>query len=128
MPYYRLIISEKRKDTFGNYLELLGNYNPRSKELNLKTERIKYWVSKGAQCSNTVHNMLVREGIIEEKKRKSVRISQRRKAKLAGKKDRVVAELKPGAAGKEPATAAPQTEAPKPQELKKEEAPAEDKE
>ena len=80
-PYYRLVISEKRKDPWGDYLELLGNYNPRTKEINLKVDRIKHWLSVGAQPSNTVSNLLVKEGVIEDGKKKSVSISKKRKGR-----------------------------------------------
>ena len=91
-PTYRLIVSEKARDTQYNSLEILGNYNPIQipKVLELKADRIKYWISKGAQTSNTVNNILVREGIIEGKKRKSVTITNKRKAKIGAKKAELV--------------------------------------
>jgi small subunit ribosomal protein S16 len=47
---YRLIISEKARDTQGRYLEQLGVYNPHAKEnqFNAQVDRVKYWISKGA--------------------------------------------------------------------------------
>ncbi|MBU1130705.1 30S ribosomal protein S16 [Patescibacteria group bacterium] len=81
-PSYRIVVLEKKKDPFGDYLELLGNYNPRTKEVNLKVERIKHWLSVGAQSSNTIHNLLVKEGVIEDKeKKKSIKITKKRQAK-----------------------------------------------
>ncbi|MDP3244191.1 MAG: 30S ribosomal protein S16 [bacterium] len=68
-PFFRLIINEKAKDTQGSYLEILGSYNPRSKGLVLKEERIKYWLSKGAQASPTVHNLLVDHKLVVGPKR-----------------------------------------------------------
>lgn len=82
-PYYRLIVSEKSKDPWGRYLELLGNYNPRSKQANFKKERIEYWLSQGAQTSPTVKNLLINLEIISGKKTSPVNISKRRAAKLA---------------------------------------------
>ena len=82
-PTYRLIVNEKAKDPWGNYLENLGTYNPKTKELNLKADRIKYWLSKGAQPSNTVWNILVDKGIVEGKKKTVTKLSAKRKAKLA---------------------------------------------
>ena len=55
---------EKRKDPWGKFLEDLGYYNPFTKKKDFKKERIKYWLSKGAQLSDTVHNLLVDEKII----------------------------------------------------------------
>lgn len=89
-PTYRLIISEKARDTQYNYLELLGTFDPHAKEdkqMIFKTDRIKYWLEKGSQTSNTVHNLFMKHGIIgESKKKKSVYISKKRTAKLAEKK------------------------------------------
>lgn len=49
-------------------MEVLGFVNPLKKQKQLKTERIKHWISKGAQPSPTVHNLLVKEGIVKAKK------------------------------------------------------------
>ena len=65
---FRLIISEKGRDPYGNVLEILGSYNPHSKELKVKDERIKYWLSKGAQMTATINNLLVGKNIITGKK------------------------------------------------------------
>ncbi|MFA6393590.1 MAG: 30S ribosomal protein S16 [Patescibacteria group bacterium] len=70
-PHYRLIICEKGRDPYGEALEILGNYNPHSKDLQVKNERIKYWISKGAQMTPTVNNLLVENKIIEGKKVKA---------------------------------------------------------
>jgi small subunit ribosomal protein S16 len=50
-------------------VEQVGFYNPKSKERSLDAERIKYWIEHGAQPSDTMHNMLVSEKIIEGTKR-----------------------------------------------------------
>ena len=68
MPYFRLIAVDSHKDPWGTYLENLGNYNPRSKESTLNAEKIKFWISKGAKPSASVHNLLVTKGIITAKK------------------------------------------------------------
>ena len=44
-PTYRLIISEVGRDPYGRILENLGNYNPRTKDLQVKAERITYLLS-----------------------------------------------------------------------------------
>jgi len=96
-PTYRLIISEKTKDTWGNYLEELGSFNPHSKENQLvaKADRIKFWLSKGAQMSDTINNLLLANNIIEGKKKKSVYLSQKRQTKITEKnKAKVDAEAK----------------------------------
>jgi len=85
-PMYRLIISEKAKDTYAPALEILGSYNPHNKELQAKDERIQYWLSKGAGMSPTVNNLLVGKGIIK---------GQKVKASIARKKKKAVPETKP---------------------------------
>ncbi len=87
-PTYRLIVSEKARDTHDNFLENLGTYNPHVKENQFlpKVDRIKFWLEKGAQTSDTLHNLLVTAGIIQGAKKKSVYLSTTRKAKLAEKK------------------------------------------
>jgi small subunit ribosomal protein S16 len=87
-PSYRLVLSEKTKDTQGRSLEILGRYNPvmTPKVLDLKEERIKHWISKGAQTSETVHNLLVESGIISADKRTSVSISKKRQGNIDKKK------------------------------------------
>ena len=69
-PYFRLIVSEKTKDTHGDYLEILGHVNPHAKprEVTVKTERVKYWLEHGAQASPSVHNILVDQGVVTSEK------------------------------------------------------------
>lgn len=87
-PLYRFIVSEKARDPWGKALEILGTYNALTEpsKLVLDAERIKYWMSKGAQCSDTVHNLLIDEKVITGEKRKMQSVSKRRKEKLAKKK------------------------------------------
>lgn len=73
-PNYRLIVSEKARDPWGRSLEILGDYNPRSKKADFDLERVKYWISKGATASDTVWNLLLKLGVVEGKKRKLVAI------------------------------------------------------
>ncbi len=85
---YRLVLAEKGRDTQGRNLEILGTYNPRIKVNGFlpKTDRVKYWLEKGAQASNTIHNLLLKAGLItDQKKKKSVYISTKRAAKIAEK-------------------------------------------
>lgn len=109
-PTYRLIISEKTKDPWGDYLENLGTYNPRSNppEIKFKADRIKYWIGKGAQLSETVNNLLIDLKVIEGSKRRKVSISKKRKVKLAEK----AKSAKPASAPTEPPEPAPAEVAP----------------
>lgn len=79
-PSYRITVSEKSKDTFGDFLEILGYYDPRSKACEVRKDRILYWLSVGAQPSPRVHNLLVDQNIIPGPKVKtSIRRSKKKK-------------------------------------------------
>ncbi|MBP6943163.1 MAG: 30S ribosomal protein S16 [Candidatus Buchananbacteria bacterium] len=67
-PTYRIIVTEKTRDPWGKHVEILGNYNPRTKEAQLQAEKILGWIKKGAQATATVHNLLVNQGIIKADK------------------------------------------------------------
>lgn len=83
-PSYRVVISEKTKDPQAGTIEILGTYDPTKtpKIIEFKQERIEYWMSKGAQPSETVHNLLVSAGILKGDKQKSVKVSNKRRAKI----------------------------------------------
>jgi len=61
-PYYRVVVIEKERARNGRSVEVVGTYNPRTNPatLDLKRERIDYWVSKGAQLSETVNRLLAK--------------------------------------------------------------------
>ena len=84
-PNYRLIVSEKTKDPYGRALEILGSYDPYSKKLEVKQDRIKHWIDNGSGMSKTVSNLLIENKIIEGEKVKATNISKKRKAKLEEK-------------------------------------------
>jgi len=68
-PSFKIVVTDKKKPPKGGeFLEEVGFYNPLTKEKILKSDRIKYWLSVGAKPSDTVHNLLVKEKIIEGKK------------------------------------------------------------
>lgn len=68
-PSFRIVVTEsKRAPQSGNYIEMLGTHDPRKGNTQVKDDRVKYWISNGAQVSDTVHNILVNKKIIEGKK------------------------------------------------------------
>ena len=70
-PSYKVVVTNKQNPPQGGqFIEQVGFYNPLTNEKTLKEDRIKYWLSVGAQASDTVHNMLITEKIIEGEKRK----------------------------------------------------------
>ena len=80
-PFFRIIVLEKSKDPWGDFLEDLGFYNPLTKKVSLKVERIKHWLSHGAQPTGSVHNLLINQEIIKADKVKVTSMSAKRLAK-----------------------------------------------
>ena len=112
---FRVVVIEKTAPPkSGKFLEILGNYNPRLKELNLKKERIEYWLSQGVQTSAAVHNLLVNQEIIKGPKIKK-KIRDKKKKEI--KKEEIKKEEKETKEGKEKV---------KEETKKKEEVPAKD--
>jgi len=95
---FRLIVSEKSHDPYGHVLEILGSFNPYSKELQVKGERVNYWIEKGAQMTATVNNLLVGNKIVAGEKvtaSKSKLKSEKRVAQLKAKADKKETAQKP---------------------------------
>jgi small subunit ribosomal protein S16 len=68
-PSFKIVVTDKRNPPRGGrFVEEVGFWNPLTKEKVLRKERIKYWLSVGAQPSKSIHNLLVSEKIIEGKK------------------------------------------------------------
>ncbi len=68
-PAFRVVVTDsKRGPKSGDNVELIGSYNPHSNEIQIDGDRVKHWMSVGAQVSDTMHNLLIREKIIEGKK------------------------------------------------------------
>jgi len=69
-PSYRLVLVDSRRATkSGSFIEILGSYNIIKGQTSFDAEKIKSWIGKGAQVSDTVHNLLIKEKIIQGKKR-----------------------------------------------------------
>jgi small subunit ribosomal protein S16 len=68
-PAFRVVLTDSKNSTkSGKFLEIVGTYNPKAGETKFETERIQYWMSKGAKLSDTMHNFLVHQKVIEGKK------------------------------------------------------------
>lgn len=59
-PFYRVVVTDKRRPRDGRFVEVVGTYDPLKKpaEIKLDAERVKYWLSCGAQPSDTVRSFL----------------------------------------------------------------------
>ena len=77
---YRIVVAEAKRPIKGRFIEILGHYNPRSKEIGLKKKAIKQWIAKGAKPSATVHNLLVTHKVISELKIKATTKRMRKKS------------------------------------------------
>lgn len=63
-PHYRIVVIPARTKREGKAIENIGYYNPRSKDLKLKVERAKYWLSVGAQPTDTARSFLAKHKLI----------------------------------------------------------------
>ena len=64
-PVWRVVVADKRSPRDGRFIETVGRYNPQTdpSTIVLDEERIRYWLSKGAQPSDTVKKLLNTQGI-----------------------------------------------------------------
>ena len=77
-PFFRLVATDSRVSRDGKYIEKLGTYNPLLQENNVvvNKERVQYWLSVGAQPTQTAKELLVKEGLIEKKEYKAPKAKQ----------------------------------------------------
>jgi len=76
---FRVVVLEKRSKLNGRYVEDLGFLNPKSDEFNINKERVDYWLKVGAQPTDTIHNLLIKNGLI-----KGAKIAVHKKKKSTG--------------------------------------------
>ena len=64
-PSYRVVVADQNAKRDGAFVEIVGNYNPRTEPSTvvLNEERIRYWIGQGAQPSDTVHRILAKQGL-----------------------------------------------------------------
>lgn len=67
-PFYRIVAADSRAPRDGRFIELLGTYDPRTNpaKVTIKEEEVLKWLNNGAQPSDTVKNLLSKEGIIKK--------------------------------------------------------------
>jgi len=66
-PYYRIVVIDKRRARNGRFLEVLGQYNPLANpvQMDVNAERAQYWLSKGAEPSETVRSILRKKELVK---------------------------------------------------------------
>ena len=65
-PFYRIVVADARSPRDGAFIDRVGTYNPRThpSEISVDTEKAKEWLSKGAQPTNQVRNILKISGVL----------------------------------------------------------------
>ncbi len=102
---FRIVLAESYRSASKKVLEVLGHYNPRSKNFGIKDqERLNYWIAQHVQLSPTVHNLFVEKKLVTTKKVKAWAPKKKDGA------DQPVAAESPA-----PAEATPAAEAPAPE-------------
>jgi len=120
-PAYRVVVAEQKKAVQRKFIEILGHYNPimKPKQLVIDQERALFWMSRGAQPSDTVNNLMVSLGILAEDKKIMKIFGKKTKKKDEGKvptesvgKPEIVESEKPKVESEEVKTEETTTEAP----------------
>jgi small subunit ribosomal protein S16 len=72
-PFYRLVVADSRSPRDGRFIEHLGYYDPMTEPVQVKidVDKVKLWLSQGAQPSEAARSLLKREGILERTAEKS---------------------------------------------------------
>ena len=67
-PFYRIVVADTRRANNGRFIEEVGTYNPLTnpETVTLKEETIMNWLNNGAQPSDTVRNILSRQGVMKK--------------------------------------------------------------
>lgn len=63
LPFFRIVVAEHSNPVKGRFIEIIGHFNPATKELTLEKDRLEHWISKGAQPSERVARMSIKEGV-----------------------------------------------------------------
>lgn len=72
-PSFRIVVTDKRTGPKSDsHIDRLGSYNPKMNHVQIDGEKAKEWIAKGVQPSDTVHNILVSQKIIDAKKRNAL--------------------------------------------------------
>ena len=59
-PYYKVVVADRRSPRDGKFIEIIGTYDPKipGRNSTLNIDRVEYWISKGAQPSDTVRSLI----------------------------------------------------------------------
>lgn len=131
-PTYRIVVQDKRRSpNSGKVIEFLGNYNPHTKEVNLKKDLIEKFIQNGAQPSPSVVRLLKKEGVKLPKWVEEIKTHNKKSIKNPTKlrRNQPKEEPKPEERAEEASTEPDQEQtSPEATEEKAEETPAEEPE
>jgi small subunit ribosomal protein S16 len=138
-PSYRIVVTDKRTGPKSNkHVAILGSYNPKMNHIQLKADEAKDWLAKGVQPSDTVHNILVAQKVLDAKKlnvlpkkspivdEEAIKRAEEEAAAKAAEAEKAEAEAAEASEG-EAETPAEETEAPAEEEASIEESTDEKK-
>src|SRR6202008_824291 len=82
-PYFKVVVADKRSPRDGKFIEILGTYDPKKRGNNstLKLDRVDYWISKGAQPSDTVRSLIKKNKNPEAAAKKAAATEAKKAAK-----------------------------------------------
>jgi small subunit ribosomal protein S16 len=104
-PSFRIVVLEKTSSPkAGTYTDLLGTYDPKTKAFTMAEDRLKDWIGKGAQLSDSLSNLLITKGMVEGEKKAVI-------SKKNLEKNKPAEEAAPAPAAEVPATEAAASEA-----------------
>ena len=91
-PVYRLVVADSKSPRDGKFIEIIGQYAPRQTEgaLNVQADRALYWLSVGAQPSDTARSLLRKAGVL--KQRHETRLAAKLQAGAVPLSDRAAEE------------------------------------
>jgi small subunit ribosomal protein S16 len=116
-PYYRIVVADSRSPRDGRYIEKLGTYDPllprdAAGRVTLSEERVKYWISHGAQPTDRVLRFLDKAGLAKREARSNPQKAQPGKKRLEREEAKIAAAAEKAKAAAEAAAAPPEPEAP----------------
>jgi small subunit ribosomal protein S16 len=103
-PYFKVVVADKRSPRDGKFIEILGTYDPKKPGNNstLKLDRVEYWISKGAQPSDTVRSLIKKNKNPEAAAKKAAAAEAKKAAK-----PKAAPKTEAAATGEAPAPAEP---------------------
>ncbi len=114
-PYYKIVVADSRSPRDGKFIEIIGTYDPKKRGNNstLKLDRVEYWISKGAQPSDTVRSLIKKNKNPEAAAKKAAAVEAKKaaKPKAAAKTEEAPAAAE-AAAAEAPDASAPAAPAP----------------